>query len=327
MLTTRPAGRALVTVGGLALTAGLVLDLLPVTGSPPPVALMLLAAAAGALIAALVGAVHVGFLLANGTQGAPGLAGPARWGRAACIAAGIGQVVGVAVAAVDAQRDGRAGGALAPAWDACLALLVVLAAVAVARGGALRGSARWALALPAAVQAAIAVVGLVAGPAHPVLPTVLAGIVLPATLVVAGAAFLRAAGERPRAASDPTLRTRLGRTTGEWEVRVPTAAAVAHLRGFVAQQSRFTLVRLNEATAGADAELYARTNWAAWGGRIVLRLESLDDGTTRVHGRWNPARVTAVLTWDQGERDLQRLAAGLATGAAQRAEPVGAAPR
>jgi hypothetical protein len=325
MLATRPIGRGLVTVGALALSATVVLGVLPVAGLPPLVVLVVLVAAAVALLTSVIGSVHVGLLLANGSQGAPGLAGPALWARAACIATGVGQVVAVALAAVDSILDDRrAAPALLPAWDVCLTVFTVLATVAVGRSGALRGFARWSLAFPAAAQAAIAVVELVPGPA---LLTVLSGVVLPAALVVAGIAFVRDAAHRPRATSDPAFRTRLGRTTGEWELDAPVSVATARLRVLVTAQSRCTLVRLDEATTGTDAELSARANWAAWGGRIHLRLEPLADGRTRVRARWNPALVTAVLTWDQGERDLHRTAAGLAAGPVRRPESLPAAPR
>jgi hypothetical protein len=315
MLTTRPAGRGFVAVGCLALFATLVLGVLSVAGVPPLVAAVLLAVAAVALVTSVVGSVRVGFLLADGSQGAPGLAGRALWGRAACIAAGVGPVVSVVLAAIDGVwTDRPVGSALLPAWDVCLALLAVLATVAVARSGALRGIARWSLALPAAAQAAIAVVELVPGDAPSALLTVLSGVVLPAALIVVGALFVRDAAQGPRAASDPFLRTRLGRTTGEWEVGLPASTVVAQLRVFAADQARFTLARLDETPTGAEAELSARQNWAAWGGRIHLRFDSLSEERTRVRARWNPALVTAVLTWDQGERDLHRIAAGLAAG-------------
>ncbi|GAA4745485.1 hypothetical protein GCM10025783_16630 [Amnibacterium soli] len=315
MLTARLAGRRLAGVGALGLVATALLAAVPAAGAvlPPLVVLVLLLAGAIALLAAVVGWVPLGLLVASGTQGSPGLAGTASWGRLACVVLGLGPIVSGALAAVDAASSESPGDVpLEAMWNVCLTVLAVLAAAAVARSGALRGVARWALALPAAVQAAATVARLLPPPVDPVVSTALVGVVLPVVLILVGVAWVRDADQHPRSEADPLVRSRLGRTDAEWETAVPTSVVVARLRGALTSRRRFTLVRLDETAAGAEAEVSARPSWAAWGGRIHLRLDALGEGRTRVRGRWSPALVTAVLTWDQGERDLHALARVLA---------------
>ena len=226
---------------------------------------------------------------------------------------GVGPFLSTLVDTVTSLAAGaEAAAPVTVALSVLLALVTGIAALAVARAGVLVGFARWALGIVAVIQLVAAALGTERASALTSPSVVLSGGVLPIALVVVGITYIRSGKASDERDDRARFVTRAGRTSAQWVVDAPLAEAVDRQRSFLAGQRRFTAVRIDEQGTMADLELAARPNWAAWGGRILLRLQTAADGTTSVDARWSPSVVTTILTWDQGRRDLEVLASGMA---------------